>query len=348
MSKLISIGLLWALANAAAAAQFLYVENSNSGHVTVISIPEHEVVATFYASDHPDDVVHAPDGRTIYINNQFYQTAQDAPGDGVNEVVAFDTLSGAVQWRVPMSGVPHHMSLSSDGRWLYVPLFDRNYTAVVDTENKRVDRHIFGALGAHGTKLSPDDERLYIGSMFTDAIYVVDVENGRPVQILNFDDGVRPFTFDRDETVLYTQLSRLHGFDVVDLETGRTTQRVHLPELPDDAPLMEAFPHTYNHGLELSPDERYLLAAGSAGDYVAVYTHPDLELVKTIPTGAEPNWIVFTADSRYAYVTARASDEISAIDMNTLEEVARIPSSGEYPQRMRVVDVPADTLDIPQ
>ncbi len=75
MNKLISIGLLWALANAAAAAQFLYVENSNSGHVTVISIPEHEVVATFYASDHPDDVVHAPDGRTIYINNQFYQSA---------------------------------------------------------------------------------------------------------------------------------------------------------------------------------------------------------------------------------------------------------------------------------
>jgi len=348
VQKTFLILVLCAWCGTVAAAQFLYVENTNSGHITVISIPGHEVVATFQASEHPDDVVQSPDGRTIYVNNQFYQAAGDVPSDGVNEVMAFDTITGAVQWRVPMSGVPHHMSLSSDGRWLYVPLFDRNYTAVVDTESKRVDRHIFGALGAHGTKLSPDDERLYIGSMVTDAIYVVDVKQGRPVKVLNFDDGVRPFTFDRDETVLYTQLSRLHGFDVVDLETGRIRQRVHLPELPDDAPLMEAFPHTYNHGLELSPDERYLLAAGSAGDYVAVYTHPELKLVKTIPTGAEPNWIVFTADSRYAYVTARASDEISAIDMNTLEEVARIPSSGEYPQRMRVVDVPADTLDIPQ
>lgn len=347
MRHLLVIGLLWSGAGAAAAAEFLYVENSNSGDVTVIAIPRHEVVATFHASDHPDDVVQAPDGRTLYVNNQFYQSAGEGAADGRNEVIAFDTVTGAVRWRAPVPGVPHHMSLSSDGRWLYVPLFDRNFTAVIDTTEKRVARRIFGALGAHGTKLSPDDERLYIGSMLTDAVYVVDVARGQPVQVLNFEDGVRPFTFDRAETVLYAQLSRLHGFDVVDLESGGIMRRVQLPELPPDAPLMEAFPHTYNHGLELSPDERYLLAAGSAGDYVAVYTHPELELVKTIATGAEPNWIVFNGDGRYAYVTARASDEISAIDMRTLEEVARIPSSGDYPQRMRVVNVPADTLQIP-
>ena len=346
MRTLLSICALWALSHVAVAAQFLYVENTNSGDVTVISVPGHEVVATFKAGEHPDDVVHAPDGQTLYVNNQFYQSAGDAPDAGVNEVTAYDTRTGTVRWRVPMPGVPHHMSLSSDGRWLYVPLFDQNFTVVVDTVEKRVARHIFGALGAHGTKLSPDDERLYIGSMLTDAIYVVDVEQGRPIKVVNFDDGVRPFTFTGDEKFLYAQLSRLHGFDVVDLETGQILERVHLPKLPPDAPLMEAFPHTYNHGLELSPDEKYLLAAGSAGDYVAVYTHPELELVKTIPTGAEPNWIVFTADGRYAYVTARASDEISAIDMQTLEEVARIPSSGKYPQRMRVVDVPVERLEI--
>lgn len=327
-------------------AEFLFVENSNSGDVTVIAIPEHEVVASFHASEHPDDVVYAPDGRTLYVNNQFYQGPADDADDGTNEVIAFDTRTGDVRWRTDVPGVPHHMSISTDGRSIYVPLFDRNFTAVIDTEEKRVTRHIFGALGAHGTKLSPDDARLYIGSMFTDAIYVVDTASGNPVKVINFEDGVRPFTFTADEKTLYVQLSRLHGFEVVDLDSGRITQRVNLPELPPDAPLMEAFPHTYNHGLELSPDERYLLAAGSAADYVAVYTHPELELVKTIPTGAEPNWIVFNEDGRYAYVTARASDEISAIDMRTLEEVARIPSSGDYPQRMRVVNVPAETLDI--
>ncbi|HEX7038300.1 MAG TPA: beta-propeller fold lactonase family protein [Pseudomonadales bacterium] len=345
MRYLLTAALLLAFCGTAWAKPFLYVENSDSGHITVIAIPEHEVVATFYAGPHPDDVAASPDGRTLYVNNQFYESA-DANAQGVNEVVAFDTVTAEVRWRTPVPGVPHHMSVSSDGNWLYVPLFDKNFTAVIDTREKRVVRRIFGVYGGHGTRLSADDRRLYVGSMVTDALYAVDVETGEPVKVVNFEDGVRPFTFTRDERTAYVQLSRLHGFDVVDLEAGRIVRRVELPELPNDAPVMNAFPHTWNHGVELSPDERYLLAAGSATEYVAVYTHPALELVKVIPTGAEPNWIVFTPDGRYAYVTARASDEISVIDMNRLEETARIRSTGDYPQRMRVVDVPADALAI--
>jgi YVTN family beta-propeller protein len=340
---LLALALLSA-SSMALGKQYLFVENTRSGHITVISIPEHEVAATFMASNHPDDVVQSPDGRTVYVNNQNYGGPE--PSEGDNEVLAFDTVSGELLWGTPVGGVPHHMTLSSDGRWLYVPIFNEMYTAVIDTRKKRVTRKIFGALGAHGTRLSADDQRLYIGSMFTDALYVVDVESGEPTKVVEFEDGVRPFAFTKDEKTLYVQLSRLHGFEVVDLESAEVTRRIELSKLPEDAPLMKSWPHTYNHGLELSPDERYLLAAGSATDYVAVYSHPELELIKTIPTGSEPNWIVFTPDGRYAYVTNRASDEISAIDMQRLEEVARIPSTGDYPQRMRVVDVPAESLNI--
>lgn len=346
MRTALAVILTVLMVGAVQAKQFLYVENTHSGHITVISIPEHEVVATWHASQHPDDVVNGPDGRVIYVNNQGGFNEPDGGEDGRNEIIAFDTITGEVRWRTPVGGVPHHMSLSSDGHLLYVPLFDKNYTAVIDTREKRVTDKIFGVLGAHGTKLSPDDERLYIGSMITDAVYVVNTKSGEPQNVINFEDGIRPFAFTDDEQRLYTQLSRLHGFKVANIPKSEVVATVKLPELPEDAPLMEAFPHTYNHGLELSPDGKYLLAAGSATDYVAVYKHPELELVKTIPTGDEPNWIVYTPDGRYAYVTARASDEISAIDMESLEEVARIKSSGDYPQRMRVVDVPAETLEI--
>ena len=81
------------------------------------------------------------------------------------------------------------------------------------------------------------------------------------------------------------------------------------------------------------------MAAGSAADYVCAYSLPDLALQATIPVGDEPNWIVFTADNRYAYVSNRASDNVSVIDVRKLEEIKRIPV-GDYPQRMRIVDVP--------
>jgi YVTN family beta-propeller protein len=341
--SLLAVALIVQLAAlpAAQGKEYLYVENSHSGDITVVAIPEHRVVGSFPSGPRPDDVVASPDGRVLYVNNQ-----RDGDG-GQNEVIALDTRNGDVLWRVAFDGLPHHMSLSPDGRWLYVPFFDRNHTAVVDTRNKRETRRIFGVLGGHGTRLSEDGRRLYIGSMLTDAMYVVDVESGRPEKAINFDDGVRPFAFTADETRLYAQLSRLHGFDVVDLEEGVVVDRILLPPLPEGAPVMQSFPHTVNHGLELSPDGRYLLAAGSAADYVAVYTHPELELVKTIATGKEPNWIVFNRDGRYAYVTARASNEISVIDMRSLAEAARLASTGDYPQRMRVVDVP-EPLALPE
>jgi YVTN family beta-propeller protein len=329
------------LATPSFAKLHLYVENTFGGDVTVIAIPEHEVVGSFHASARPDDVAASPDGRTIYVNSQ--GSLADAP----NEVIAFDSITGAVRWRIPVDGLPHHLSLTADGRRLFVPYFDKGYTSIIDTVEKREIDRVFGVFGAHGTRLSPDDKRLYVGSLVTDALYVVDIATGEATQVMQFDDGVRPFAITNDESRMYVQVSRLHGFDVVDLDTGRIMRRIHLPDLPADTTLMKEFPHTVDHGIELSPDERYLFAAASAGHYVAVYSHPELELIKQIPTGKEPNWIVFAPDGRYAYVSSRISNDISVIDVARLEEVQRVPVTGNYPQRMKIVDVPAEHLELP-
>ena len=85
----------------------------------------------------------------------------------------------------------------------------------------------------------------------------------------------------------------------------------------------------------MSPDERYLFAAGSAADYVCVYTLPDLKLQKTIPVGSEPNWIVFDTEGRYAYVSNRKSNNLSVISVADGREVARI-DTGREPHEVEV------------
>jgi YVTN family beta-propeller protein len=138
---------------------------------------------------------------------------------------------------------------------------------------------------------------------------------------------------------MYVQLSRLHGFEVVDLSKGKVLRRVELPALPAGTKLPEFFPNTYNHGLALSPDEKLLFAAGSAGNYVCVFRQPELELQKTIPVGKDPNWIVFSRDGRRAFVSNRGSDSVSVIAVDELREIKQIPV-GKYPQRMTVAQVP--------
>lgn len=352
----------------AAAGEFLYVENSHSGDVSVIDVPEHRVVSTVDVGEYPDSVVPSTNGRWVYLSRSNGFGMPGAPTMGRSgQVVAINTRSDEVSWRVSFGGWPHHVQMDPRGRLLYVALYDSAYLLVVDVGKHRiVDRiplgfggqglphmlldlfyswfmgHQHGSplgYGAHGIEVHPRTGDIYVGSMITNLISVLDDQHGAVIDRIRFKNPVRPFVFSRDGSRLYVQLSSLHGFKVVDPNRRRTLDTVELPDLEDDVGRPWFYPHTVNHGIGVSPDGRYLLAAGSLSGYVAVYRHPSLEFVKTIPVGDEPNWIDFSGDSRYAYVSNRASNSVSVISLNQLAQVRSIPV-GTYPQRMTVVDVP--------
>ncbi len=336
---LLATALLARWCGSTAAEEFLYLENTDSGTISVIDIPGHTVVDTIHLGSYLDDVCASSDGSVLYANriNTLNLDLSKRIGES-GEIIAIDTADNEVVWRTPVGGWPHHLTLSADDRLLYVPLYDRQWMEIIDTKQQRVvDRFAIG-IGGHGTQLSPDGKRIYVGSMFLDMLTVFDLETLRPVKRLPFRDAVRPFAFTRDEKTLFVQLSRLHGFQVVDLPSGKLVREVPLPELSDDVALPQFYPHTYNHGLALSPDEKLLLAAGSVAGYVCAYKLPELNLLATIPVGKEPNWIVFSHDGQYAYVSNRKSDNLSVISVPDLKEVKRIPV-GKYPQRMRAVVV---------
>jgi YVTN family beta-propeller protein len=346
-SRLLALGAALALLPAAHsfADEFLYLENTDDGTISVIDIPGHTVVSTINLGTYLDDVCASSDGTTLYanrINGLGFDLSKRIGESG--EIIAISTATEKVLWRTRVGGWPHHLTLSADDRLLYVPLYDRQWMEIIDTKQMRVVKHFPIGIGGHGTQLSPDGKRLYVGSMFLDMLSVFDLETLKPVKRLPFRDAVRPFAFTRDEKTLFVQLSRLHGFQVVDLPSGRLVREVALPELSADVELPSFYPHTYNHGLALSPDEKLLLAAGSVAGYVCAYRVPDLELLATIPVGKEPNWIVFSHDGTYAYVSNRKSDNLSVISVPELKEVKRIPV-GKYPQRMRAVVVPVRSVD---
>jgi YVTN family beta-propeller protein len=330
------------------AAEYVYLENTDSGDISVIDIPGHTVVSTIKLGTYLDDVTASHDGKILYANRANSLGLADPKLVGESgEIIALATETEQILWRTPVHGWPHHLTMSQDDRLLYVPLYDTMWMEIIDTRQHRVVKKFAIGYGGHGTRLSPDGKRLYVGSMFLDVLSVIDLGTLQPVKRLPFKDAVRPFTFTRDEKTLYVQLSRLHGFEVVDLSKDEIVREIALPPLAPDVKLPKFYPHTYNHGLELSPDESLLFAAGSAGDYVCVYRVPSLELLATIPVGQEPNWIVFSHDGAFAYVSNRKSDNLSVISVSELKEVKRIPV-GNYPQRMRTVEVPKRTVALPK
>ncbi|MFW6125245.1 MAG: beta-propeller fold lactonase family protein [Pirellulales bacterium] len=325
------------------AEERLYVENTFGGDITVVDVPRHEVVGRIEVGKYPDDVVASHDGTVLYANRHQSLGIPGIPrGSESGELIAISTATHEILWRIDIDGTPHHLAVSKDDRYVYVPIFNSFLVDVIDTRARPAPRRVARVpvgYGPHGMKLSADGRRLYVGTMFADQLTIVDTQSLQPIQAIPFPEAVRPFDFTRDEKRAYVQLSRTHGFVVVDLEKGEMVRRVDLPALPADAELPQFFPHTVNHGLALSPDEKLLFAAGSIANYVCVYTVPELDDVATIPVGTEPNWIVFSNDGRYCYVTNRRSDDLSVISVESLKEINRI-KMGQYPQRMVTVVVP--------
>jgi len=315
------------------AGEYLYVENTIGGDVTVISIPDHVVVSTIPSSivgHEPDDVIASSDGRAIFVNRL-----------AAEDVLVISTDTEEVLWSVPIDGQPNHLTLSADDRWLYVPVLNASYVEVVDTELRKVVDRIEVGYGPHGTMLSPDGERVYVANTLSDQIVVFEVGTNRIVKNIFLPEGVRPFQISPDETKLWAQLSKLHGFVEVDLVTDRVTKTIHMPTMGKafTPSQINDWPASVGHGMQLTLDGQYMFVAATLYDYVAIYTVPGLDLVATMPTGKEPGWLAMNTDGQYMYASNRGDNTISVISIAERREIKRLEAV-EYPQRMKAVMVP--------
>ena len=70
------------------------------------------------------------------------------------------------------------------------------------------------------------------------------------------------------------------------------------------------------------------------------YSLPDLKLVgQTEINGIDPNWVTLTPDGKTAYVAIAGSNWVAAIDIATMNQVAKTPV-GYVPKRNAPVTLP--------
>ena len=334
----LTVAVLMAIGLAApgqAATELLYVANNHAGTVSVIAIPEFEVVDTIDVmadqslaepggGTYADDVVLTADGSRMFVSR-----------GGLRDVAAFSLPGGDLLWRVPTDGLADHFALSPDGRLLFVSVYSEDRAHVIDTAEGQELARIATCSGPHGMRFSPDGQRVYNGCMIGDELAVIDASSFEVTRRHNFLEGVRPFEIARDEKKAWIQLTRLHGLVEFDLDEGRVTKTIHLP-VPEGVTAQRAFPHTAHHGLALNPDGSRLCAAGTVADYVALLTVPALDLVSTVTVGREPSWAISSIDGKYCFVSSRKADTVSVISFEDGREMARI-DVGSYPQRMWAV-----------
>ena len=66
---------------------------------------------------------------------------------------------------------------------------------------------------------------------------------------------------------------------------------------------------------------------------------PDTEVPGKSPRGGGPAWVTFTPDSKTVYISTCGTKSITAIDVNAIKEMARIPVH-EMPDRISTLVLP--------
>jgi len=274
----------------------------------------------------------APDGSRYYISNE---------GNSSLDIVDAKTLN--VTKRVPLTGHPNNISISKDGRRVYVGIaVAPGAVDVIDTASQERVKSIPVKGSVHNTYVTPDGKFVVSGSIQSKTITVIDQKTEQPVWSLEMDLGIRPMAFaanpDGSTKWIFVQLSALNGFAVVDFATHKEVNRIKLPALPPGkAPFMVG--GNESHGMAVTADGKTLVVNSRLNSSIYFYSLPDLKLTGSTEVGKSPDWVTLTPDGKTAYVACAASNLVSVVDIKSMKEVTRIPV-GEVPKRNVTAVIP--------
>ncbi len=333
--------LLLALPSSAGTAR-IYITNSAGDTVDVIDASTNKVVQVIKGIEVPHGVNFSPDGKSVYISNESAQ-----------ELDIVDQKSGMIVNRVPLSGHPNNIAVTKDGRFVLVCIASApGALDIVDPKAVKLVKTIPVNGGLHNVYVTPDQKYAVAGSVVAKRLTVFDLQTQTVSWDMEFDGGVRPMTIERNPdgstSRIFIQLSNLHGFAVIDFAKHQEVARIKLPD--GKYGREEGRLGTPSHGIGIAPDGKTLWVNSILANAVFEYSLPDLKLLgrTTLPevkrqgkasSGAVPEWITFTPDSKTVYVSNSAARSVSAIDAQTLKEIASIPV-GEVPKRINTLVLP--------
>ena len=318
------LGFLLTIPLAASSVRIIQT-NSAGDDVSIIDPATNKVVGTIHGIEVNHGAAAAPDGSRYYISNEDRSTL---------DVV--DVKSLQVTKSIRLSGHPNNISISKDGRRVYVSIaVAPGAVDVVDTVSLEKVKSIPVKGAVHNTYVTPDGKYVVSGSIPSKVVTVIDQKTEEPAWSLEMDKGIRPMAFaanpDGSTKWIFVQLSSFNGFAVVDFATRKEINRIKLPDLPPGKkPFLVG--GNESHGMAVTSDGKTLVVNSRLNSSIYAYSIPELKLLGQAEVGKSPDWVTLTPDGKRAYVANAASNSVSVVDLVAMKELTRIPV-GEVPKR---------------
>ena len=240
----------------------------------------------------------------------------------VKRLAAFDLVTEKIVWEKTYDGrCCDRIALSPDGATIFAPAFGAPKWHVVDaaTGDELSTIDVMG--WPRQAMFSRDGTYVYLSAWESPVLLVVDVTSRKIVREVGpFTGYVCPFTINGRASQVFANVDGLVGFEVGDLQTGLILDRVVVEGY--QMGVAEKF-ECPSHGVGLTADERELWVADGVDNRLHVFdatTYPPVAAT-TIEVRAQPRWMTFGIDGRYAYPsTGDVIDRESKKVVATLED----------------------------
>lgn len=241
----------------------VYVPNSDSNTVDVISQATGKIVEHFAVGTLPQHVTPSWDLRTLYVTNDTGNSLTPIdprtgrPGapipvtdpynlyftpDGTRAIVVSEarhrldfrdahTMRLEHSLSIPQCAGIDHMDYTADGRLALASCEFAGRMVVVDLEKERVIKSIELREGAspQDVKLSPDGRTFYVADMTSNGVWLIDAASMKVIRFQPTGGGAHGLYPSRDSRFLYVSNRGEGSISVISFATGRPVKKWFIP-----------------------------------------------------------------------------------------------------------------------
>jgi enamine deaminase RidA (YjgF/YER057c/UK114 family) len=218
-----------------------------------------------------------------------------------SKLYCVDLATGKTIWETTPPNGTDRMSITPDGKILYVPSFEKDTWNVIDAADGKLITPIETKSGAHNTVVGLDGSRMYLGGLKSPFLFVADTKTHTVAKKVGpFGGAIRPFTVNGAQTRAYICVNDLLGFEIGDLTTDKVIHRVEVAGFKKGPVKRHGCP---SHGIGLTPDEKEVWVVDAFNQMVHVFdnTVSPPKQGTSIKLREQPGWVTFSLDGKYAY-----------------------------------------------
>jgi YVTN family beta-propeller protein len=343
------LGILSTAIPLTASTALIYVANRGGTTIDVIDAATNKVVHTIGNIESPEVVRFSPDGSQLYI----FSRAE-------NFLIVMDRKSEKIIKKVPLSGWANEAQTTKDGKLILICIRNTGIKAedvgaldIIDTTTLEKVKSIPVRRGLHDLAVTADGKYVAAGAPGGRFLVVFDLQKMEAAWEVQYDSSVNPIAIENNPDGsgrrIFVNLGPTNSFSVVDFAKRAEVARIKAPDEPTGFGGGRGC-ESNAHGIGISPDQKTLWVNSRPSNSVFAYSLPDIKLLghvslpeQIVPgkpsRSGNPAWITFTPDGKTVYVSSCGVKTVTAIDVQKMKEVARIPV-GEMPDRISTLALP--------